>query len=106
MLKPHLTGLAWPVVPSQLNAATLSLIYQFDQSQWWSPDRLLDYQMGQIGRLLRHFGATSPFYATRLTATGSSVGLVTGRVHATPAAIRISGKTTKCVFLGLSCRMF
>jgi phenylacetate-CoA ligase len=70
MLKPHLTGLTWPVVPSQLNAATLSLVYQFDQSQWWSPDRLLEHQMGQIGRLLKHFRDTSPFYGERLMATG------------------------------------
>ena len=66
MLKPHLTGLTWPVVPSELNAATLSLVYQFDQSQWWPEERLLDHQLGQITRLLKHFKETSPYYAERL----------------------------------------
>ena len=69
MLKPHLTGLNWPVVPNQLNATTLSLVYQFDQSQWWPAKRLLAYQLGQIGPMLRHFNDTSPFYSERLSAT-------------------------------------
>ena len=73
MLKPHLTGLTWPVVPNELNAATLSLVYQFDQSQWWPEDRLLDHQLGQIAGLLKHFGETSPFYAERLKAIGFNV---------------------------------
>ncbi|NKB57779.1 MAG: hypothetical protein GKS00_15750 [Alphaproteobacteria bacterium] len=68
MLKSHLTGLTWPVVPNRTNAAVLALIYQFDQSQWWTPERILDHQMTQIGLLLRHFRDTSPFYAERLNA--------------------------------------
>ncbi len=69
MLKPHLTGLNWPVVPNQLNAAALSLVYQFDQSQWWPERELLAYQLGQIGPMLRHFIDTSPFYGERMKAT-------------------------------------
>lgn len=72
-MKPHLTGLTWPTVPNQTNAATLALVYQFDQSQWWSPERLIDHQMAQIGSLLQHFRDTSPFYAERLTATDINV---------------------------------
>lgn len=70
MLKPHLTGLNWPVLPNQLNASTLALVYQFDQSQWWSEARLLEHQLGQIGPMLRHFRDTSPFYGERLRETG------------------------------------
>ena len=70
MLKPHLTGLNWPVVPNKLNADTLSLLYQFDQTQWWSEERLLAHQLGQISPMLRHFRDTSPLYGNKLKATG------------------------------------
>lgn len=70
MLKPHLTGLSWPVIPSRAGAEILSLVYQFDQSQWWSPERLLDHQMAQIHKVLRHFNDSSPFYADRLKSIG------------------------------------
>lgn len=69
MLKPHHTGVTWPVVPNRLNAATLALLYQFDQSQWWPPERLLEHQLTQIHLLLKHFAATSPCYGDRLAAT-------------------------------------
>lgn len=69
MLKPHHTGVTWPVVPNRLNSATLALLYQFDQSQWWSPERLLEHQLDQIRVLLHHFAATSPFYRERLAET-------------------------------------
>ncbi len=45
------------------------MVYQFDQSQWWSSERLLDHQLDQIHKVLRHFSETSPFFATRLSAT-------------------------------------
>ncbi len=66
MLKPHLTGLEWPILPKPGDADVLALVYQFDQSQWWSADRLLERQFGQIAVLLRHFHATTPFYTDRL----------------------------------------
>ena len=70
MLKPHFTGLTWPVIPNQLNATTLALVYQFDQSQWWPEERLLAHQLEQISPMLRHYQATSPFYGERLKETG------------------------------------
>ena len=48
MLKPNLSGLTWPVVPNKLNGDTLSLLYQFDQTQWWPEERLLEHQLDQI----------------------------------------------------------
>jgi phenylacetate-CoA ligase len=70
MLKPHHTGMHWPVIPGRNSAAVLSLLYQFDQSQWWSADQLADHQLAQIGVLLEHFGRTSPYYAKRLADAG------------------------------------
>ncbi|HHY48483.1 MAG TPA: phenylacetate--CoA ligase family protein [Alphaproteobacteria bacterium] len=39
---------------------------QLMESQYWSADRLRDYQHEQLEHLLRHARANSPFYATRL----------------------------------------
>jgi phenylacetate-CoA ligase len=41
---------------------------QLMQSQYWSPDRLRDYQHEQLEHLLRHARVNSPFYASRLDA--------------------------------------
>lgn len=35
-------------------------------SQWWSAERLLDYQRSQLGQLLRHARTNVPFYENRL----------------------------------------
>jgi len=75
MLKPHLTGINWPVVPNRTNADVLALLYQFEQSQWWTRDRVRDRQTRQIELLLSHFRATSPFYAERLANAGIDPGL-------------------------------
>ncbi len=51
---------------------TETLLHQFYdllmESQYWSADRMRDYQHEQLGHLLRHARANSPFYATRLEA--------------------------------------
>ena len=70
MFKPHLSGLEWPIIPKRGDADVLALVYQFDQSQWWDADRLLEGQLGQIALLLRHFNTTTPFYTERLKALG------------------------------------
>lgn len=48
------------------------LLHQFHnqlmESQYWSPERLNDYQHQQLDFLLRHARANSPFYANRLDA--------------------------------------
>jgi phenylacetate-CoA ligase len=38
------------------------------ESQWWSPDAMRNYQATQLGQLLRHAKATTPFYGNRLDA--------------------------------------
>lgn len=38
------------------------------ESQYWPPARMREYQEEQLGHLLRHARANSPFYATRLDA--------------------------------------
>lgn len=53
-------------------APTQELLHQFHnqlmESQYWSEDRLRDYQHEQLEHLLVHARANSPFYASRLDA--------------------------------------
>ena len=34
-------GIAWPAVPRVGDAYVLSLLYQFERTQWWTPEKLL-----------------------------------------------------------------
>lgn len=65
-LRSHVEGLRWPALPSQPGATLLSLLYQFEQSQWWPEEKLLAAQLRQLDLLLRHARATVPYYRRRL----------------------------------------
>tara|TARA_Y100000588_G_scaffold355020_1_gene409855 strand:+ start:743 stop:940 length:198 start_codon:yes stop_codon:yes gene_type:complete len=64
MLKPSLSGLTLPVVTNKPNGDTLSLIYQFDQAQWWPEERLLAHQLDQIARCFAISRKRRPTLAT------------------------------------------
>jgi phenylacetate-CoA ligase len=59
-------GIDWPGIPAPKNAAMLAVLFQLERSQWWSADRLLEYQRRQLSALLRHTAAHVPFYRARL----------------------------------------
>lgn len=67
-LRSRVTHAAWPAMPSERGATLLALLGQLDETQWWSGERLLDQQLRQIDRLLRHACATTPFYRDRFGA--------------------------------------
>jgi phenylacetate-CoA ligase len=69
-LRSRIDGISWPAMPSARGAQLLSLLYQFEQTQWWSAERLLEHQLGQLQQLLRHAAVTVPFYRERLKAAG------------------------------------
>ena len=48
----------------------LALHWQFEQSQWFTPERLLEIQMQQIGELLRHARQHVPYYREQLNRSG------------------------------------
>ena len=58
--------IAWPAIPDGKSATLLSLLYQMEQTQWWSPEELLAAQFRQLSLVLRHAAATIPFYRERL----------------------------------------
>lgn len=57
-------------MPSARGAQLLAMLYQFEQTQWWPADRLLDQQLRQLQLLLQHAVATVPYYRERLGAAG------------------------------------
>ena len=59
-------GIIWPALTNPDNSLLLSLIYQLEQSQWWSKEQLEAQQMLQISQLLAYAYQTIPFYQKRL----------------------------------------
>lgn len=63
--RSNCAGVLWPALPDDSNAQMLALQYQFEQSQWWSPERLQDLQLQQFAQVFRHAVATVPYYRER-----------------------------------------
>lgn len=59
-------GMIWPAVGSDQSAHLMSLLFQFEQSQWFSPARLRELQVHQLRLVLRHARDTVPYYASPL----------------------------------------
>ena len=68
--KTSIEGIEWPAVPDGKGAVLLSLLFQLEQSQWWSAERIAERQSHQLGLLLAHAGRTVPFYRDRLGLVG------------------------------------
>jgi phenylacetate-CoA ligase len=66
-LRSAVDGIAWPALPEPRGAAVMAILFQLEQSQWWSPERLRARQMEQLALLLRHAKRHVPFYRARLT---------------------------------------
>ena len=56
-------GIVWPGLPAP--AATLGLLQQLEDTQWWPPERLHEMQSRQLDLLLRHAHETVPYYRER-----------------------------------------
>jgi phenylacetate-CoA ligase len=69
-----LPGVAWPAVPAGPAAAILSLLWQYERSQWLEPAELERLQFGQVEVLLAHCWEAVPFYRERLEAAGYKPG--------------------------------
>ena len=59
-------GITWPAVPAVNAAALLSILFQLEQTQWWTPEQILVRQRDQLQALLEHARANVPFYRERL----------------------------------------
>jgi phenylacetate-CoA ligase len=66
-------GIRWPAVPGMTKAPVLSLLFQLEQTQWWSREAIRAAQEAQLRLLLRHARATSAFWRERIDAAGVDV---------------------------------
>jgi phenylacetate-CoA ligase len=64
--RSEIKGLIWPALPSAHGTSLLALAFQLEQTQWWSPERLLEYQLRQLDNVVAHAAQTVPFYRERL----------------------------------------
>lgn len=75
---PHfqssINGISFPALPQPRGAALLSILWQFDKSQWRSAERLRNMQQAQLLSLLNHAIQTVPFYQQRLFDAGYRPG--------------------------------
>ncbi|MCC7484166.1 MAG: phenylacetate--CoA ligase family protein [Burkholderiales bacterium] len=79
-------GVAWPALPSQRGAALQALLFQLEQTQWWTPARLVEHQLRQLAGLVRHAWETVPWHRQRLADAGyrPDEGLTPARWRALP----------------------
>lgn len=64
------SGIVWPAIAADPAALLLAVMQQFEESQWWSPQTLLDAQQAQLDLLFRHASMSVPFQTERLRAAG------------------------------------
>ncbi len=74
LIQSSKSHLAWPAIPSARAATLLSIQYQFEQSQWWTPADLKRNQFNQLRPLLEYAYRKIPFYRKRLKAAGFNPG--------------------------------
>ena len=63
-----LPGITWPAVPSNATSRLLAILFQLEQSQWWTASRIRQCQESQLSLALDHANATVPYYRGRLGA--------------------------------------
>lgn len=61
-----LPQVTWPAILEPNASQRLAVLYQLDQSQWWSPQALRQAQFRQLRELLRHAIRHVPHYQTTL----------------------------------------
>lgn len=66
MIKSVVGGIDWPAIGSDAAAHLLSLLYQFENTQWLAETRLEELQLMQLRVLLRHARASVPYYSHAL----------------------------------------
>jgi len=68
IFRSGMTGIRWPAFLQNADAQQLAMQFQFEQSQWWSPETLLAQQLAQLRSVLSHAAATVPYYRERFAA--------------------------------------
>ena len=61
-IKSSVTGICWPALPTPTGAGKLAALFQLEQSQWWSEEKLKQHQFAQLKPLLQHCVNYVPYY--------------------------------------------
>ena len=77
-VKSTVRGIAWPGIAGPFASQLMAMQFQFEQTQWLSPAEIQERQIPQLGLLLAHAYATTPFYRQRLDAAGLPPEAITG----------------------------
>ena len=64
-LKTAMPEIAWPAMVSEPATGLLALLHQFEQTQWWPAERILEHQMKQLRQVLIQAHQNSAFYRRR-----------------------------------------
>lgn len=78
-----MAALNWPPLPDDVGAQLLAMQFQFERSQWWSPQVLEAAQDRQLDALLTHAGKTVPYYRRRWQAAGVAPDRISANDFAT-----------------------
>jgi phenylacetate-CoA ligase len=68
--KSSIPEVAFPAIMTGKAAILMALSQQYQESQWWSPEQILQAQFAQLTILAEHAMRTVPFHAERLANAG------------------------------------
>ncbi|MEO3430743.1 hypothetical protein AAFN88_17955 [Pelagibius sp. CAU 1746] len=63
-------GIVTPAIPGRMASLLLSVLYQFEQTQWMTPEELFAQQARQLQLLFAHAAQTVPLYRRRFVDAG------------------------------------
>ncbi len=70
IIKQQVSNCDFPCTPNGQAAIALSLQYQLKHSQWWSEEKMRDFQFLQLSKLLIHSHKTVPYYQKQFKSIG------------------------------------
>ena len=76
LLRSSIPGQVWPAVPDTAGALALALQYQLMQSEWWTVERITQFQFAQLNSVVRHAIEQVPYYQARFAEIGFNAGSV------------------------------
>jgi len=65
-INTSVNSIAWPPLPATSGAARLAVLFQLEQSQWWSEEKIRQHQFLQLVPLLKHSASHVPYYQDKL----------------------------------------
>lgn len=71
--------ISWPVIPGPEATRILAMLFQLEQSQWWTAEAIERHQFSQIRHVLEFAQRTVPFYQSLYGDRGIDLSAITDR---------------------------